>query len=147
MDFNKALVAALMVGLAPQLALAQEPVAAPSGGGVQLGRLLRDSNAELPQYSCDLRKQFDQCRQYVVGPGNAEMRVKELSDACESLEGILTQSPCPQAKVIAQCKEVKFRRDAVYDAYYYQGPSSTWTVEKIQEVCRHLPGNFVSLDR
>lgn len=147
MDLKMVWVAALMVGLAPQIALAQQPVEAPSGGGVQLGRLLRDSNAELPQYSCDLRKQFDQCRQYVVGPGNAEMRVKELSDACASLEGFLTQSPCPQAQVIAQCKEVKFRRDAVYDAYYYQGLSSTWTVEKVQEVCRHLPGNFVPQER
>lgn len=129
------------------LAQAQDTGAAPVGGSVQLGRLLRDSITDLPQYSCDLRKQFNQCRQYVVAPGNSEFRVKELSDACVSLDGILTQSPCPQEKVIAQCKEVKFRRDAVYDAFYYQSPSSIWSVEKVQEACRHLPGDFVAGDR
>ena len=142
-----AFLAAWMTGCVLPLALAQDTGSAPVGGGVQLGRLLRDSIAELPQYSCDLRKQFSQCRQYVVAPGNSEFRVKELSEACVSLEGVLTQSPCPQEKVIAQCQEVKFRRDAVYDAFYYQSPSSIWSVERIQEACRHLPGNFVAIDR
>ena len=147
MHLHIAWVVALVVGFAPQMALAQQPNAAPFSAGVQLGRLLRDANAALPQYSCDLRKQFNQCRQYVVAPANAEFRVKELSDACESLEGILAQSPCPQEAVIAQCREVKFRRDAVYDASYYQGPPSAWTVEKLQDVCSQLQGDFVVPER
>jgi len=151
MQFNTALAVAMVIGmvigLVPQQVLAQESGAAPVSGGVQLGRLLRDTNADLPQYACDLRKQFNQCRQYAVAPGNAALRIKELSDACESLEGGLTQSPCPQEKRIAQCNEVKFRRDAVYDAHYYQGAPSDWTIEKLQDVCRHLPGQFVLPDQ
>ena len=147
MNIKVACIAALMICHAnpPVQAQAQEPAAA--GGTVQLGRLLRDSVADLPIYACDLRKQFNQCRQYAVGPGNAELRIKELSDACGTLEGKLSQSPCPQSQVIAQCKDVRFRRDAVYDASYYEGAPSSWTAENLREVCRNLPGEFVLLDR
>lgn len=109
---------------------------------VQLGRLLRDSNADLPVYSCDLRKQFSQCRQYAVYPGNAAARVTELTDACHSLGGTLLLTPCPDVQVLAQCHEVKFRRDVVYDAVYYKGKPARWTVKKLQDVCQNLPGQF-----
>ncbi len=151
MGIKIACMAALMICNANLTVQAQtqtpESAPAPAGGTVQLGRLLRDSVAELPIYACDLRKQFNQCRQYAVGPGNAETRIKELSDACGTLEGKLSQTACPQTQVIAQCKDVRFRRDAVYDAYYYEGAPSGWTVENLREVCKHLPGEFVALDR
>lgn len=142
MDIKITGIAILLLGPAVALVHAQEAASPPMGGTVQIGRLLRDSVADLPMYACDLRRQFNQCRQYAVGPGNAPLRIKELSEACDTLEGKLTPSACPQTQVVAMCKEVKFRRDAVYDAYYYNGAPSEWTVEKLQEVCRHLPGEF-----
>lgn len=149
MNLKKYCLAALVIfnAIFHAQAQTQEPAPAPAGGTVQLGRLLRDSVTDLPIYACDLRQQFNQCRQYAVGPGNAELRIKELSDACGTLEGKLSQTACPQTQVIAQCKDVRFRRDAVYDAYYYAGAPSDWTVEKLQEVCKHLPGEFVAHGR
>ena len=125
----------------PGAALAEGTADQP-GGSIALGRLLRDSNENLPVYSCDLRKQFSQCRQYAVFPGNAAMRVTELTDACQSLGGNLLLTPCPQTKVLAQCSEVKFRRDVVCDAVYYRGKPAHWTVEGLKEVCTNLPGQF-----
>jgi len=111
-------------------------------GGLKLGRLLRESIADLPIHACDLRKQFSQCRQYAVFPGNAAVRLAELSDACQSLGGVLLKDPCPDKHVLAHCREVKFRRDVVYDAVYYEGEPGQWTIEGLQEVCKHLPGQF-----
>ena len=109
---------------------------------VQLGRLLRDSNADLPIYSCDLRKQFSQCREYSVAPGNADLRVAELADSCSSLGGALLLTACPASQVLARCHEVKFRRDAVYTAVYYKGKPTNWTVKELKAACKNLPGQF-----
>lgn len=93
-------------------------------------------------YTCDLRGQFNQCRQYMIGAADDKARINELATACQSLGGSFARGQCPEEQRIATCMDVKFRRDVFYDAMYYPGEPSAWTVEHLKEVCQNLPGNF-----
>lgn len=110
---------------------------------LKLGQMLR--NAGAPAYACDLREQFNQCRQYVVSPGQATVRIAQIEESCESLGGRFAQAECPTDAVIARCREVVFRRDAIYDNAYYAGEPTLWTPEAVEHACKHLPGQFESV--
>jgi hypothetical protein len=110
---------------------------------LKIGQMLRDAGA--PAYSCDLRVQFNQCRQYAVSPGQAAARIAQIEESCTSLGGRFAQAECPNDAVIARCREVMFRRDAFYDNSYYAGEPAQWTPEALEHACKHLPGQFESV--
>lgn len=93
-------------------------------------------------YTCDLRAQFNQCRQYMIGVVDDKSRINELARSCQSLGGTFTRGVCPEADRLAMCMSVRFRKDVFYDASYYPGEPSQWTREHLKEVCQNLPGQF-----
>lgn len=131
--------ALILCGAATHPALAED---APRST-LKIGQMLRDAGA--PAYSCDLRVAFNQCRQYAVSPGQADVRIAQITESCQSLGGRFAQAECPNDAAIARCREVKFRRDVYYDNFYYGGEPAQWTQESLVHACKHLPGQFESL--
>lgn len=93
-------------------------------------------------YTCDLRAQFNQCRQYMIGAVDDKSRINELALSCQSLGGTFARGTCPESERLATCMSVRFRKDVFYDASYYPGEPSQWTSEHLREVCQNLPGQF-----
>ena len=111
-----------------------------SSGGAELAPLASKTNAAV--YSCDLRGQFNQCRQFAVDPQQAIVRLSQVEESCQSLGGRFAPLACPTEAVVARCEEVKFRRDFVYENFYYAGDPSQWTPQGLEYACAHLPGKY-----
>lgn len=107
----------------------------------QLATRVRQA-AQKSSYTCDLRAQFNQCRQYMIGAVDDKSRINELALSCQSLGGTFARGACPEAGRLATCMSVRFRKDVFYDASYYPGEPSQWSGELLKEVCQNLPGQF-----
>ncbi len=120
------------------LPLCQAQSASLAGNG--LASKATESNAVV--YSCDLRAQFNQCRQFAIDPKQASERLPQAEQSCQSLGGRFEQRACPGEALVARCTEVKFRRDLTYDNSYYAGEPSKWTPASLEYACAHLPGRY-----
>lgn len=96
-------------------------------------------------YSCDLRQTHSQCRRYSLLEGATET-LAELKEGCESMGGAFQPVTCPDIGVSGICVDIVrnyHKPDVIYDNVYYQGqPSSPWTQNTMEEVCKNLGGEL-----